>query len=441
VRFTATSPAVGALAILAGLAALTVSPRPCIAQAEDGQRLAVVRAGKIITNAGEEIRDGLVVIEDGKITNVGRKLDVPFNARVIDARDRVVMPGLINARSRYGLSRYNRSGVHGNLSVADEYFPPPGTYDDLLDAGYTTLALIPDGSGIPGRALVVRTAGPESQRTLLSPAYLRVTNDKRTFRGALEKARKEIEKVEKARKEFEKKQAELKKKQEQEKKKEPEKKEKPDQKGSETQPATQPAKQPAFKPPPIDPAHQALVDLIQEKPDIFALIELGSASDYLHMRDVLEEHEIAHHFYARNHSRSDLEYVVEKMGQRKEQIILQPLIGRVPHSAERLHLVGRFTAAGCEVSLTPLNDSATEHGRIFVRIAELVREGWPREEALKSVTLYPARLLGLEERLGTIEKDRDADLIFLDADPLDPTARIREVMIAGEMVHRVEDFE
>jgi imidazolonepropionase-like amidohydrolase len=74
-------------------------------------------------------------------------------------------------------------------------------------------------------------------------------------------------------------------------------------------------------------------------------------------------------------------------------------------------------------------------------VAELVREGWPREEALKALTLHPARLLGLEARLGSIEKGKDADLIFLDADPFDPTARVREVMIAGEIVHRVEDFD
>jgi len=72
------------------------------------------------------------------------------------------------------------------------------------------------------------------------------------------------------------------------------------------------------------------------------------------------------------------------------------------------------------------------------RIALLVREGWTRAEALKAVTLHPARLLGLDSRLGSIEKDKDADLIFLDADPLDPLARVREVMIAGEIVRRVE---
>ena len=76
------------------------------------------------------------------------------------------------------------------------------------------------------------------------------------------------------------------------------------------------------------------------------------------------------------------------------------------------------------------------HGR--QRLTDLVRDGWPREAALKSVTLHPARLLGIGERFGSIEKGKEADFVFLDGDPLDPFARVRKVMIAGEIIHTVE---
>ena len=390
------------------------------------ERFVVIQAGRIITNAGKEIRDGVIVLSGGKIRNVGTGIEYPVNAKVIDARDRVVMPGLINPNTRFGLPGYQRTEVHGNWSVADEYFPSAEVYDDILDAGYTALALVPAGVGIPGRAIVVRTAGPANQRTLVSPAYLRVTPDKRVFRGALERAQQEIEKVPKAREEFEKKAQTQK---------------APTQPASQpaTQAASQPATQPAFQPPPIDPAHQVLVDLIQKKPDLFALLELNDASDYVQMTEVAKKFEIAHHFLARNGWESDLNYVVAKLGEEKARIILQPVISRVPASAERIHLVRLFAQAGCEVSLMPVGDSAREHQRMLGRVANLVREGWSREEALKAVTLHPARLLGLDKRLGSIEKDKEADLIFLDGDPLDPRARVREVMILGEIVHRVDE--
>jgi hypothetical protein len=157
------------------------------------------------------------------------------------------------------------------------------------------------------------------------------------------------------------------------------------------------------------------------------------------MTEVAKKFEIAHYFLARNGWESDLNYVVAKLGEEKARIILQPVISRVPASAERIHLVRLFAQAGCEVSLMPVGDSAREHQRMLGRVANLVREGWSREEALKAVTLHPARLLGLDKRLGSIEKDKEADLIFLDGDPLDPRARVREVMILGEIVHRVDE--
>ena len=412
---------------------------------DDNGRFVVIRAGKVITCTGKEIRNGMIVLSGGKIYSVGQGLEYPLNAEIIDARDRVVMPGLIDPHTRYGLQNYSRSGVHGNLSVADEYHPTPGLYDELLDAGYTAITLVPGGGGIPGRALVTRTGGQEAQRVLLSPGYLRVTADKRTFRGGLEKAEKEIEKVEQARVEFEKKQKEEQQKQAEQKKQDKQQPEQQTKQPPESQPAekpaTQPAKPPEFKAPPIDPAHQVLVDLIQKKSDILALIELNNASDFVHMCEVLERFEIAHAFVANNYGQSDLGYIVEKMGQRKARVVLLPWIGSVPYSAERLNLVKMFSEAGCEVSLTPLNDRDREYARMLGRVAELVRVGWSREEALKAVTLYPARLLGLEDRLGTIEKDKQADLIFLDGDPFDPTARVREVMIGGKVIHRVEDYE
>jgi imidazolonepropionase-like amidohydrolase len=57
--------------------------------------------------------------------------------------------------------------------------------------------------------------------------------------------------------------------------------------------------------------------------------------------------------------------------------------------------------------------------------------GLPREEALKSVTLYPAQILGVGDRLGSIEKGKIADLIVTDGDPLEITTHVEQVWVAG----------
>ncbi|MGD8451120.1 MAG: amidohydrolase family protein [Phycisphaerae bacterium] len=428
--------------LLVLLLAAAFAAATCLADppaGDDEGRFVVIKAGRIITVSGEEIRQGMIVLSGGRIRNVGRNLEYPLSAKVIDARNRVVMPGLINPQSRFGLDSHYRGGVHGDLTAAAEFYPRPDMFLDLLKTGYTSVALIPAGSGIPGRAMVVHTGGSDEQRTVASPSYLWITTGKSGLRSALKHAQDEIDKVEKAREEFEKKRAE-----EQQKQEPPKDQDKPaaaDTPPPTTQPTTQPAEPPKFEPPPIDPAYQVLVDLIQKKPGVSALIEVDSASDYVYLSEVLAEFEIAHDFLAHNGRMSDLDYVVDKLGEKKARLVLEPFIGRVPYSAEWVHLVRQFADAGCEVTVMPVRDTPEEHGRVLGRLADLVRNGWSREEAIKSVTLHPARLLGLDDRLGTIEKDKEADLLFLDADPLNPTARVRAVMIAGEMVYDSEETD
>ncbi len=60
--------------------------------------------------------------------------------------------------------------------------------------------------------------------------------------------------------------------------------------------------------------------------------------------------------------------------------------------------------------------------------------GLPREEALKALTVYPARILGAGDRLGTLEAGKIANLIVTDGDPLEITTRVLHVIIGGQQV-------
>lgn len=392
--------------------------------------LTVVRARKAITVSGKEIENAVIVIAEGRIRDVGRGLEYPKNAAVIDARDRVVTPGLIAPKSRMNLPAVARTGVHGDFTVAAEFFPSDREFEEALAAGYTALALEPGGTDVPGRAIVVRTGGPRESRVLKSPSYLRVAPDKKAFRQALERAKKEIEKIDKAREEFEKKQ-------------EAAAKEKPATQPASTQPATQPAAtqpttKPAFEPPPVDPKLRPLVDLLEKKEGAFALIDLNNASDFEHFAELLEEFEIAHVFALSHFFSTDFELVASKLGERKARVVMLPVITNWTGTVEKRNLPRMFAGAGCEVSMRPLTDSGFEAGRVRVRMAELVKTGFKRDDAIKSLTLNPAKLLGLDAQIGAIEKGRDADLVFFDGDPLDPASRVREVMIRGQIVHRTE---
>lgn len=66
--------------------------------------------------------------------------------------------------------------------------------------------------------------------------------------------------------------------------------------------------------------------------------------------------------------------------------------------------------------------------------AMAVAYGLPREEAIKALTLYPAEILGVADRFGSIEPGKVANLIVTDGDPLEIPTRVRHLVIGGREV-------
>ena len=77
-------------------------------------------------------------------------------------------------------------------------------------------------------------------------------------------------------------------------------------------------------------------------------------------------------------------------------------------------------------------------GDIRTSAALAVRYGVDRKEALKALTLNPAQMLGLGERLGSIEPGKDADLVVFKGDPLELTSPVEMVIVEGNVVYRRE---
>jgi imidazolonepropionase-like amidohydrolase len=65
-----------------------------------------------------------------------------------------------------------------------------------------------------------------------------------------------------------------------------------------------------------------------------------------------------------------------------------------------------------------------------------VKHGLPYEAALESITITPAEILGVSDRVGSIEKGKDADLRILDGDPLEIRTKVEIVLIDGEVVYK-----
>ena len=64
-----------------------------------------------------------------------------------------------------------------------------------------------------------------------------------------------------------------------------------------------------------------------------------------------------------------------------------------------------------------------------------MRYGIPRKKALETITLLPAKILGLDHRLGSLEVGKDADIAIFSGDQLDARSWVQEVLIEGRTVY------
>ena len=92
--------------------------------------------------------------------------------------------------------------------------------------------------------------------------------------------------------------------------------------------------------------------------------------------------------------------------------------------------------AGVKVAIQTDQMSAVRY--ITLDAALAVREGMKDTEALRAITLTPAEILGIEDRVGSLEKGKDADILILSGDPLKVTTRIESVILNGKTVHKAD---
>ncbi len=179
-----------------------------------------------------------------------------------------------------------------------------------------------------------------------------------------------------------------------------------------------------------------LVEWIRDKKGTPLLFELNSAANLLHLEEILDTAEElpCSALVLTSGSNADWNLVLDDLRESEATVLLPTGIGTLPYTAVRFNLAGELARAGCQIVLLPRGESRSTLEEFRTQVADLVRAGLPRDEALRAVTLRPAQLLGIDKRLGSIEKGKEADMVFFDADPLDPHAKVTRVMSHGKIV-------
>src|SRR5215469_16143551 len=98
---------------------------------------------------------------------------------------------------------------------------------------------------------------------------------------------------------------------------------------------------------------------------------------------------------------------------------------------------GRLAAAGVTIAITTDHPVVPIHFLIH-QVTLAVKEGLDRETALRAVTINPARIIGVADRLGSLTVGKDADLVIWSGDPLDVMSRAEVAYIGGQQIYRYD---
>ncbi len=131
-----------------------------------------LQGGRIITVAGADIPDGTLLIENGMITALGKDVEVPYDAMVVDVKGKVLFPGMIVAHSSNGLDRTNESlDVAPYLDVYDAIDPSSARFEEALRSGILALHVMQaNNCVIGGLSRLVHPIGMTPDEMTIQPS-------------------------------------------------------------------------------------------------------------------------------------------------------------------------------------------------------------------------------------------------------------------------------
>lgn len=419
------------------LTTLLLAAMPVAAVQPATPDLLAIKVGKAETVDQGTLEHAVILIEDGKIILIGEDLPIERGIPVLDRDPEwTVMPGLVNAYSRGPLDSRGGNDSTPGLRASGELFLPEDFYDEVLELGVTTLGLYPAGNGIPGRAVAIRTKADSAKGLILrDDAYLKIRlrssgSDKKMLKKGFEDADSWIEKDAKAREKWEK---------DQEKAKKSKKSKKDDDEKEDDKSVAVPVEPSSFDDdsdvyvaPEKDGGAEAFLQLRAH--ELSALIAIGQASDYLHLIDAIGKEEFDWDLRIPITTELDIFNVSREIGLRACRVVMEPQLSQHPNTMRLRNLPMEMSKAGAKLVLIPRDDSVSGHEAWLRNTGEMVGYGLDRETALRAMTLEPAELMGVGDRVGSLTVGKDANLIFFEGDPFEPGTRVKAVMLEGEFV-------
>lgn len=371
------------------------------------QRPVALTNGFIHPVVGPTIAGGTIVFADGRITEIGEGITPPENAEQIDLNGRHVYPGLIEAHSQLGLKEisavratrdYAETGsLNPNVKAGVSVNPDSEAIPVTRANGVLIAVSAPSGGRISGLASVMQLDGwTYEDMTLQQNAALvvnwpspplsgespglqilrRVFNDARAYRRAR---------------------------------------------------AAENSKQR------FDIRFESLIPVLDGLVPVMALAQ--DAREIQAAVSFAEEQDIRLIIFGGH----DAEHCAELLKKHDVPVVIDSTHRRPSRRHEAYDsaytLPARLCAAGVRFCISGSGRNDTWNSRnLPYHAATAAAHGLSRDEALKSVTLYPAQILGIDDRVGSLEVGKQATLMITTGDPLETTTHMTDAFVQGRRV-------
>ena len=372
-----------------------------------------VRGETVWTMTGEPITNGVVLINNGKIEAVGpaARVTIPSNYRVMTAK--VVTPGLIDAHTVVGLNGYlnqphDQSALDGGATVQpelraiDAYDAREKLVEWLREFGVTTIHTGHQPSAlISGQTMVAKTTGNNvDQATIVPTAMIAATLGQSAMAGQGRSPGTRAKQAAMLRSELIKAKENI-----------------------------------GKKELPTDLKSVALMQVI--KREIPLLITAERAQDIMTALRLAKEFNIRIVL----DGAAEAPMVLNEIKASGFPVILHPTMARAGGDRESLSMetAKKLKDAGIPFALQSGYEGYVPKTRVVLFEAGIATAyGLSQRDALASITIDAARILGLDNRIGSIAVGKDADIAMYDGDPFEYTTHCIGTIINGAVVSEVE---
>jgi imidazolonepropionase-like amidohydrolase len=403
--------------------------------------LMAIRGGKVVTVSHGTIENGVVVMEGGKITAVGGAgTAIPKGAKIIDATGMWIYPGLFDSETRLGLTEISAEDMSNDLvETSDEIMPHMHVYDafhaetehiPISRINGITNAIVAPGADdtLPGQDTLIQLWGPTADEMFMVKDIampLNLTGDQRrrggrrggesrfpstrmglaaqlrqTFLDALDYKQKWDDYNKKS-----------------------------DTKSADNKDKKDDGKK---SPPKRDLKLEALLPyLAGERP---VIVEVQEPTDLYTALGLAKEFKLRIVLKGLTHAQITLDQIAAA----KVPVIVGPIY-EAPKESERYDAVYKLPAElhqrGVKVAFASYDDFTVIQPRnLPYEAGYAVAYGLPWDEAMRAITLSPAEIWGVADRLGSLDSGKVANIVIANGDPLDVKSDVKHVFIAGREV-------